>query len=40
MPAHVDAIVVLGGPGGRLDYALRLANEYRTSHLVLSRGLP
>jgi uncharacterized SAM-binding protein YcdF (DUF218 family) len=40
MPAHVDAIVVLGGQGHRLDYGLRLANENRAHYLVLSEGLP
>jgi uncharacterized SAM-binding protein YcdF (DUF218 family) len=40
MPARVDAIVVLGGQGSRLDYALRLASEDRASYLVLSKGLP
>jgi uncharacterized SAM-binding protein YcdF (DUF218 family) len=40
MPTHVDAIVVLGGQGRRLDLSLDLANEYRTSYLVLSEGLP
>jgi uncharacterized SAM-binding protein YcdF (DUF218 family) len=40
MPAHVDAIVVLGGQGSRLDYGLRLANENRARYLVLSEGLP
>ena len=40
MPAHVDAIVVLGGQGSRLDFALELAGEGRASYLVLSKGLP
>jgi uncharacterized SAM-binding protein YcdF (DUF218 family) len=40
MPAHVDAIVVLGGQGNRLNYGLRLANENRARYLVLSEGLP
>lgn len=40
MPPHVDAIVVLGGQGSRLDYGMRLANENRAPYLVLSEGLP
>jgi uncharacterized SAM-binding protein YcdF (DUF218 family) len=40
MPVHVDAIVVLGGQGSRLDYGLRLANQNRARFLVLSEGLP
>lgn len=40
MPAHVDAIVVLGGQGDRLDFGERLANEDRSRFLVLSEGLP
>jgi len=39
MPAKVDAIVVLGGQGDRLDYAMQLARENRAPYLVLSRGL-
>jgi uncharacterized SAM-binding protein YcdF (DUF218 family) len=39
-PAHVDAIVVLGGQGGRLDLGLRLAGEGRSRYLLLSEGLP
>jgi uncharacterized SAM-binding protein YcdF (DUF218 family) len=40
MPARVDAIVVLGGSGDRLDLGLQLASEGRASYLLLSRGLP
>jgi uncharacterized SAM-binding protein YcdF (DUF218 family) len=38
MPAHVDAIVMLAGPGDRLPAALRLAREHRAPVLVVSRG--
>jgi hypothetical protein len=40
MPAHVDAIVVLGGQGDRLGKGLALARQGRTPVLVVSRGLP
>jgi uncharacterized SAM-binding protein YcdF (DUF218 family) len=40
MPARVDAIVVLGGSGDRLDLGMRLAQENKTPYLVLSQGLP
>jgi uncharacterized SAM-binding protein YcdF (DUF218 family) len=40
MPARVDAIVVLGGQGHRLDYALSIASENKARYLVLSEGLP
>jgi uncharacterized SAM-binding protein YcdF (DUF218 family) len=40
MPARVDAIVVLGGSGDRLDLGMRLAREGRAPYLVLSMGLP
>lgn len=40
MPARVDAIVVLGGNGDRLDGGVQLAHEDKASYLVLSRGLP
>jgi hypothetical protein len=40
MPAHVDAIVVLDGPGHRLPTALRLARARRASYLVISQGTP
>jgi hypothetical protein len=38
MPAKVDAIVVPGGPGDRLDPALNLARGDRARYLVLSEG--
>ncbi len=38
MPAHVDAIVVLAGPGQRLSLGLRLAREHAADVLVVSRG--
>ena len=40
MPAHVDAIVMLDGPGdaGRRATALRLAKERRAPTLLISRG--
>jgi uncharacterized SAM-binding protein YcdF (DUF218 family) len=38
MPAQVDAIVVLGGPGDRLHAALKLAHRGRARYLVLSEG--
>lgn len=38
MPARVDAIVVPGGQGDRLDAALNLAKEGRARYLVLSQG--
>jgi uncharacterized SAM-binding protein YcdF (DUF218 family) len=37
-PAHVDAIVMLAGPGDRLEVALQLAREHRAPVLVVSRG--
>jgi uncharacterized SAM-binding protein YcdF (DUF218 family) len=40
MPARVDAIVVLGGDGDRLDLGIQLAREDKASYLVLSLGLP
>ena len=40
MPAHVDAIVMLDGPGDRLDTALKLAWAHRAPMLVISRGTP
>jgi uncharacterized SAM-binding protein YcdF (DUF218 family) len=39
MPARVNAIVVLGGSGNRLDLGEQLAQEGRAPFLVLSRGL-
>jgi hypothetical protein len=38
MPAHVDAIVMLAGPGDRLTAATQLAREHRANILVVSRG--
>jgi uncharacterized SAM-binding protein YcdF (DUF218 family) len=38
MPARVDAIVMLAGPGNRLPVALALAHEHRAPVLVVSRG--
>jgi hypothetical protein len=38
MPAHVDAVVMLNGPGDRLDTALSLGWTHRASFLVISRG--
>jgi hypothetical protein len=40
MPAHVDAIVMLDGPGDRVDTALKLARAHRAPMLVISRGTP
>ncbi len=40
MPARVDAIVVLGGPGDRVGKGLELARQGRAPVLVFSRGLP
>ena len=40
MPAHVEAIVMLDGPGDRLDTALKLAWAHRAPMLVISRGSP
>jgi hypothetical protein len=38
MPAHVDAIVMLNGPGDRLNTALGLAWQHRARYLVIARG--
>jgi uncharacterized SAM-binding protein YcdF (DUF218 family) len=38
MPSHVSAIVMLAGPGDRLDKALQLASARRAPMLVVSRG--
>ncbi len=38
MPPHVNAIVMLAGPGDRLPVALRLARSHRARVLVVSRG--
>jgi len=40
MPARVDAIVMLGGPGDRFHEALKLASEHRAPYLALSLGHP
>jgi hypothetical protein len=40
MPARVDAIVMLNGPGNRLGTALELGWERRAPYLVISRGSP
>lgn len=38
MPANVGAIVMLNGPGDRLDTALQLAWQHRAPFVVISRG--
>jgi hypothetical protein len=38
MPAHVDAIVMMAGPGNRLSLATRLARDHAANVLVVSRG--
>jgi hypothetical protein len=38
MPARADAIVMLNGPGDRLDTALDLAWAHRAPVIVISRG--
>jgi uncharacterized SAM-binding protein YcdF (DUF218 family) len=38
MPANVDAIVMMAGPGDRLQVALQLAREHRAPVLVVSQG--
>jgi hypothetical protein len=40
MPAHVDAIVMMAGPGDRFRTALGLAVQHRAPVLVLSSGDP
>jgi hypothetical protein len=40
MPARVDAIVMLDGPGDRLHTAEELAWQHRAGTLVVSRGSP
>lgn len=40
MPARVNAIVVLGGPGDRLGLGLQLAQQGHAPYLLLSSGLP
>jgi uncharacterized SAM-binding protein YcdF (DUF218 family) len=39
MPARVDAVVVIGGPGDRVDYGMQLARENKAPYLVFSEGL-
>ena len=39
-PSRVDAIVVLGGSGDRLDLGMQLALDGRSPYLVVSLGLP
>lgn len=38
MPAHVDAIVMMAGPGDRYSTALNLAYQHRARVLVISTG--
>jgi uncharacterized SAM-binding protein YcdF (DUF218 family) len=38
MPAHVDAIVMMAGPGDRIPVALQLARRRRAAVLVVSQG--
>ena len=38
MPARVDAIVMLNGPGDRLDTAIDLARAHRAPVVVVARG--
>lgn len=38
MPPHVDAIVMMAGPGDRIPVALQLARERRAPVLVVSRS--
>jgi hypothetical protein len=38
MPAYVNAIAMLNGPGDRLDTALDLAWQHRAPFVVISRG--
>lgn len=40
MAGRVDAIVMLDGPGDRLDTALKLARAHQAQMLVISRGTP
>lgn len=39
MPARVDAIVVPGGPGNRINAAVKLAEQNRARYLLLSEGV-
>jgi len=38
MPARVDAIVMMAGPGARLAVATKLADQHRAPVLVVSQG--
>jgi len=38
MPSHVDAIVMMAGPGDRPSVAVQLAREHRAPVLVVSQG--
>jgi hypothetical protein len=38
MPAHADAIVMLGGRGDRYGEAVKLAQQHRAPYLVISLG--
>jgi hypothetical protein len=38
MPAHVDAVIMLGGRGDRFHEALKLAYQHRAPYLVISLG--
>lgn len=38
MPGHVDAIVMMAGPGDRVPVALRLARQRRAAVLIVSQG--
>ena len=38
MPAHVDAIVLMAGPGDRIPVALQLARQRRADVLIVSQG--
>jgi hypothetical protein len=38
MPSRVSAIVMLAGPGNRLDVALKLARQHRAPILAVSQG--
>jgi hypothetical protein len=38
LPAHVDAIVMMAGPGDRIPVALQLARHRRAAVLIVSQG--
>lgn len=38
MPSHVDVIVMMAGPGDRMQVALRLAHDRRAPVLIVSQG--